>query len=109
MYRPVTLETWASGPVRATIAALRADGWHAAILGHHTDEVRADLSAAGTPVDRAALTLYLHVLSQAMDYVTTGVPDDALRLLAVHDTDLDWFTIRIAAACQLAIDEGLIS
>jgi hypothetical protein len=109
MYRPVTLETWASGPVRATIAAMRNDRWHAAILDHHADQVRVDLSASGAPADRATLTVYLHVLSQAVDYVTTGVPDDALRLPAVHDTDLDWFTIRIAAVCQVAIDEGLIA
>ena len=109
MYGPVTLETWVSGPARAIIAAMRADGWYAAILDHHTDQVRADLSASATPVDRATLTLYLHVLSQAMDYATTDVPDEALSLPAVHDTDLDWFTIRIAAVCQLAIDERLIS
>jgi hypothetical protein len=109
MYRPVTLETWVSGPVRVIIAVMRADGWYAAILDHHADQVRADLSASGTPVDRATLTLYLHVLGQAMDYVTTDVPDEALLLPAVHDTDLDWFTIRIAAVCQLAIDEGLAS
>jgi hypothetical protein len=64
MYRPVTLETWMSGPARVIIAAMRGDGWHAAILDHPTDQVRADLSASGTPVDRA--TLYLHVLSQPM-------------------------------------------
>ena len=109
MYRPVTLETWVSGPARVTIAAMRGDGWSAAILDHHTEQVRADLSASDTPVDRATLTLYLHVLSQAMDYVTADVPDEALVLPAVHDTDLDWFTIRMAAVCHLAIDEGLIS
>lgn len=109
MYRPVTLETWASGPVRATIAAMRADKWHAAILDHHIDQVRADLSDSGAAADRATLTLYLHVLSQAVDYVATSGPDDALLLPAVHDTDLDWFTIRLAAVCQLAIDEGFIA
>jgi hypothetical protein len=80
MYRPVTLETWVSGPARVIAAAMRGDGWYAAILDHHADQVRADLSASGAPVDRATLTLYLHVLSQAMDYVTTDVPDEALLL-----------------------------
>jgi hypothetical protein len=45
MYRPVTLETRVSGPPRVVIAAMRGDGWYAAILDHHTDQVRADLSA----------------------------------------------------------------
>jgi hypothetical protein len=84
MYRPVTLEAWASGPVRAP---------------------------SGAQADRATLTLYLHVpsqhvLSPAVDYVTTDVPGDALRVPAVHDADLDWFAIRIAVVATSLLTTG---
>ncbi|WP_020657766.1 DUF6401 family natural product biosynthesis protein [Amycolatopsis benzoatilytica] len=107
MCEPIALETWTTGPIRATIAKMAADPWRSAVLDHHQDEVRAELSAAGAPLDRATLTLYLHVLSRAMDYVGTDIPGDALPLARVHDTGMDWFTVRIAATCQLAISEGL--
>ncbi|UJW32057.1 DUF6401 family natural product biosynthesis protein [Saccharothrix sp. AJ9571] len=105
----MTLEIWMTGPVRSTIAALRADSWCSAVLDHHRDEIRTELALAGTPPDRATLTLYLHVLGRALDYLGTNLPGDALPLAPVHGTGLDWFTIRIAAACQLALDEGLIA
>ncbi|UJW31629.1 DUF6401 family natural product biosynthesis protein [Saccharothrix sp. AJ9571] len=109
MCEPVPLETWATGPVRDTIAAMRADPWHSAVLDHHRDEIRTELRKAGASPDRATLTLYLHVLGHALDYVGTDVPGDALPLTPVHGTGMDWFTIRIAAACQLALDEGVIT
>ncbi|MYW92370.1 hypothetical protein G3I59_32035 [Amycolatopsis rubida] len=86
---------------------MTADPWRSAVLDHHQDEIRAELAAAGAAPDRPTLTLYLHLLGRAMDYVGTNVPGDALPLARVHDTGMDWFTIRIAAACQLAISEGL--
>ncbi|ASR37651.1 hypothetical protein BAY61_24570 [Prauserella marina] len=104
---PIPLETWVSGPVRATIAAMTADPWRSAVLDHHQDEIRAELVSAGAAPDRSTLTLYLHVLGRAMDYIGTTAPGDALPLACVHDTGMDWFTVRIAAACQLAINEGL--
>lgn len=110
MCEPVPLQTWATGPVRATIAGLRADPWHSAVLDHHRDQIRAELTATGATLDQATLTLYLHVLGRALDYLATDLPgEDSLPLTPVHDTQLDWFTLRIAAACQLAIDEGLIT
>ncbi|AXB41539.1 DUF6401 family natural product biosynthesis protein [Amycolatopsis albispora] len=109
MGEPVPLETWVAGPVRTTIAGLKAHSWGSAVLDHHQDQVRAELAGAGAPADRATLTLYLHVLSCAVDYVGTNIPGDTLPLTRVHDTGMDWFTIRIAAVCQLAISEGLVT
>ncbi|WP_158605471.1 hypothetical protein [Amycolatopsis panacis] len=44
---PMPLETWVSGPVRATIATMTADPWRSAVLDHHQDEIRARRTRLG--------------------------------------------------------------
>ena len=109
-YTAPSLEEWADdGGGRANIADLRSEQWRSAILDHHVDQVRADLASAGEVPTRSVLTLYLHIIGQVMAYMGAGeVPDDQLLGPPLHDTGLDWFTLRTAAVCQLAIAEQII-
>ncbi|OLT40331.1 hypothetical protein BJF85_25185 [Saccharomonospora sp. CUA-673] len=86
---------------------MTGDPWQAAVLAHHQDELRRELAAIAAPLNRATLTLYLHVLGHTLDYLAAHAVGDMLPVARVHDTGLDWFTVRIAATCQLALDEGL--
>jgi hypothetical protein len=101
-----SLETWMLGVARANIADARSAPHLSSALDRHIAEVHQELVAAGAPINRASLTLYVHAVGLTAARITASTDDWGPS--EPGTTQVDWPTLRITAVCAIAEDYGVV-